>query len=152
MYSEVNDGLEDVEALILKPILAIEMDLELREQVLPKTQAAPRDKEEMAIMSDGDNQDSPVDERMGLLDPADKALSTTDVENVSLPDIFQACLLVPFFSHHLIWMRQVRMELVPFLLPNEIAHVQEMKVQGRLAVPLAANLLLIRCSTTLKEN
>ena len=61
------------------------MDVELHEHGSSKAEQAP-DKPSFKVQDD-DNQQ--IDERMGLLDDADKTLSLTNVEAFRLPDIFQ---------------------------------------------------------------
>ena len=72
------------------------MSIELREQDAPNTHQVPAAVEKPYIMT----QDSDLqgDERMGLLDSADKTLSTTDVDAFYLPDILQVAALLHLFD------------------------------------------------------
>ena len=68
------------------------MDVELRERDASKAHQAPLDKSEKPSFEVQDSNLEQNHERMGLLDDAEKALSTTDVESFSLSDIFQVSL------------------------------------------------------------
>ena len=78
------------------------MDVELHKQGVSSAHHAALcdgDKPELEVQGQAEQQS---DERMGLLDDTDKALSTTDVEAFSLPDVFQVGLIPTVLLHHLV--------------------------------------------------